>query len=312
MYYYINSEKYKQNEISFGDMDITLKSIGYFIKVVEYGNISKAAENIYVSQPYLSKTIKSLEERLGFDLFTRERNKLVLTAQGNEFYKTFRPIIYSIQEHISVIKSSGFPIINLAVQNILDIFKIYEKGFISPLFKSESCNVMYYDIFEITKRVAEGNVDTAIIISECAEFFPDYDVSPIGKVKRMIVVSENDEFAKRESVSFEELLGREIVFYIEGNCEPKMYISMIEKYCEKHGLNPRNISFAENFQTALFDVMLNENKLMLVEELLPDISSKGLVTIPVNNADYDLVALVNKKASKEKSDIIKKLYNKMA
>lgn len=312
MYYYANNENNQCGDISFGDLDISLKSIGYFVKVVEYGNISKAAENIFVSQPYLSKSIKGLEERLGFDLFLRERNRLTLTTRGNEFYRTFRPLMYFIHENIEEIKNSDSPKINIAIQNILDIFKICDKGFVSHLFKSEQCNVTYYNSFEIEKGMTDGTIDTAVIIAEYMERFPNYESFPIGQISRAIIVSEENEFSGRESVAFEELLDKQIVFYIEANCEPKVYIDMIEKYCEEHGFNSRNISFAENFQTALFDVTLNKNKLILVEELISNVTQKGLVTIPVENADYNIVAIINKKLSKGKNELINRLYNKMA
>ena len=53
-----------------------------FKTVVECGTLSKAAEQLYVSQPALSYTISTLEKETKSTLFIREKNKLTLTADG--------------------------------------------------------------------------------------------------------------------------------------------------------------------------------------------------------------------------------------
>ena len=45
-----------------------------------------AANNLYVSQPSLSYSVKTLEEQLGYKLFNKENNKIALTEKGEELY----------------------------------------------------------------------------------------------------------------------------------------------------------------------------------------------------------------------------------
>ena len=51
-----------------------LSQLRYFITVAELGNMSKAAEALFVSQPNLSTSISRLEEEVGVPLFDRRRN----------------------------------------------------------------------------------------------------------------------------------------------------------------------------------------------------------------------------------------------
>jgi DNA-binding transcriptional LysR family regulator len=44
----------------------------YVLETAQRGNVSKAAENLFISQPSLSAQIKRLEEELGYELFHRE------------------------------------------------------------------------------------------------------------------------------------------------------------------------------------------------------------------------------------------------
>lgn len=59
-----------------------LRLLRYFWTVAETGNVSKAAEQLHVTQPTVSRQLQSLEEELGTPLFLREPNRMVLTKAG--------------------------------------------------------------------------------------------------------------------------------------------------------------------------------------------------------------------------------------
>jgi DNA-binding transcriptional LysR family regulator len=63
-------------------MDIDTRLLRYFVAVAEEGNLTHAAQRLFVSQPALTKQIKQLEARLGTALFTRSRSGMTLTAPG--------------------------------------------------------------------------------------------------------------------------------------------------------------------------------------------------------------------------------------
>jgi len=61
------------------------KNFEYFLKIAELGNVSKAAENLHISQPSLSKYIKRLEENLQTELFDHSSSPLRLTYAGERY-----------------------------------------------------------------------------------------------------------------------------------------------------------------------------------------------------------------------------------
>ncbi|WOX20126.1 LysR family transcriptional regulator [Streptomyces solicathayae] len=63
-------------------MDVDTRLLRYFAAVAEEGNLTRAAERLYISQPALTKQIRQLEAQLDVRLFTRSRSGMALTEPG--------------------------------------------------------------------------------------------------------------------------------------------------------------------------------------------------------------------------------------
>ena len=62
---------------------MNLQHLKYALEVEKTGSISKAAENLYINQPHLSKSIRELEANIGISIFDRT-SKGVFCVQRNE------------------------------------------------------------------------------------------------------------------------------------------------------------------------------------------------------------------------------------
>jgi DNA-binding transcriptional LysR family regulator len=76
----------------------------YFQKAAETRNISRAAEELLITQPAVSKQIRSLEEELGAKLFDRIGKKIFLTKTGEVFSAHAAKILRSVQEAKTAVK----------------------------------------------------------------------------------------------------------------------------------------------------------------------------------------------------------------
>lgn len=70
----------------------------YFKKVAEAGSVSRAAEELLITQPAVSKRIKALEEELGERLFDRIGKKVFLTNAGKVMYSSAERILRSVDD----------------------------------------------------------------------------------------------------------------------------------------------------------------------------------------------------------------------
>ena len=66
---------------------MTLNQLRYFCMASRCHSITKAAEELYVTQPTVSVAIRDLEIEFGVSLFSRKGNQLILTREGEEFYQ---------------------------------------------------------------------------------------------------------------------------------------------------------------------------------------------------------------------------------
>lgn len=69
------------------------KVIEYIYEVYKERSFSKAASNLYISQPSLSGTIKRVEDEIGYEIFDRSTKPIGLTEIGYEYIKTIEKIL---------------------------------------------------------------------------------------------------------------------------------------------------------------------------------------------------------------------------
>ncbi len=78
-----------------------------FLVVAEKGNITKASEKLFISQPAVSKSIKALESELGGKLFERKNKGVELTTEGKYIYNKVKPLfdeLSSVYNYFSSVK----------------------------------------------------------------------------------------------------------------------------------------------------------------------------------------------------------------
>ncbi|GAA4132609.1 LysR substrate-binding domain-containing protein [Actinomadura keratinilytica] len=74
-------------------MDAHLRELRYFAAIADELNFTRAAARLFVSQPALSKQIRALERRLGFELFERRGRGIALTPQGAALLPAVRDVL---------------------------------------------------------------------------------------------------------------------------------------------------------------------------------------------------------------------------
>lgn len=74
-----------------------LKQLEHFCVAAEMNHISKAAEQLYITQPALTKSIARLEQELGVQLFDRDKKRIYLNENGREILKCAERVLDEVQ-----------------------------------------------------------------------------------------------------------------------------------------------------------------------------------------------------------------------
>lgn len=70
-----------------------LEYLEYFARVAQYKSINKAAKELFITQPALTSALQSLEEELGFKLFSRSYQGVLLTPNGQKVLEDAQKIL---------------------------------------------------------------------------------------------------------------------------------------------------------------------------------------------------------------------------
>lgn len=76
-------------------MDLDLRKLRYFVTVADRLHFGRAADELHIAQPVLSRQIRALEQDLGASLFTRNRHGVELTDAGRQLLADAGPLLAS-------------------------------------------------------------------------------------------------------------------------------------------------------------------------------------------------------------------------
>lgn len=117
-------------------MDQNLSLYKVFYTVANTGNISKAASELFISQPAISKSIRKLEQSLDVTLFSRNSRGVQLTEEGEVLYGYVQSAFYSLQmgeSQLKKINDLGIGHLHIGVSTTLCKYMLlpYLKDFIA-------------------------------------------------------------------------------------------------------------------------------------------------------------------------------------
>lgn len=148
-------------------MEIDLELYRIFISVCEHSNITKAASDLYISQPAVTQAVKRLEEQLNVTLFIRTKRGVILTEEGNTLYQNVKgafDLIKNGENKLSQLKTLDSGTFSIGINTTLT------KEFLLPYLKRfhESypkiiINISKGPSYELLNLLRNGHIDLMIV-----------------------------------------------------------------------------------------------------------------------------------------------------
>lgn len=124
-------------------MSLNYKHLRYFWAVARNGNLTGAAEQLFVSQSALSVQIRKLEEWLGHDLFDRQGKRLVLTEAGRIALDHADTIFGVGDELVRTLRQTGIRAKKvLRVGALATLSRNFQRAYLEPLVADEAVLVV--------------------------------------------------------------------------------------------------------------------------------------------------------------------------
>jgi len=189
---------------------LEIRTLRYFLAVAREENMTRAAEQLHVTQPTLSKQMKSLERELGSTLFTRRSFSIALTEEGRLLRRRAEDLV-AMADRIT----DEFLELDdvLGGDLYLGLAESHQVRFLAREIKrlKEDCPGMRYhitsgDTEQVTEKLDKGLLDFAALVEE-----PDtarYEALNLPEADRWGIVTRADgELARKARVSVDDLEG---------------------------------------------------------------------------------------------------------
>ena len=178
-------------------MKTNLELYKVFYYVAKNKNITQAANELMVSQPAVSKSIKTLERDLDTVLFNREKNGVSFTNAGELLFNKIRKsmeLITSAEEDLTSLNNMEHGTINIGAGNT--IMQRYLMPYIKKFHELyPNINVIVHTVVtpELIKRAQVGLVD--IVFTHLPNNIPnDFTITKIKKLHDIFVVNKDSDY----------------------------------------------------------------------------------------------------------------------
>lgn len=228
---------------------MNVRDLEYFRSVCKTKNFTKAAKELFISQPSITNSINRLEKELNSTLIIRNHfnKEVTLTEAGMIVKRHAEKIFNEIDEmniELSKIKDKK---IKLGIPPIIGAY--FLPKYMSDLVEKnleETIEFVEDGSIKMKKLILEGKVDIAIIGS--LEILKDdlIESKLLKKDKFKICVSENHKFADKEKLKYSQI--KDEVFIVLGNSY--IHSKIINELVEKNKISPKKIYHTEELQTA--------------------------------------------------------------
>ena len=298
-------------------MNINFELYRIFYVVANHSNITKASEELNISQPAISKSIKNLEDQLGGNLFIRTKRGVILTEEGKEFYN----YIKQAMEYINNAEKKFTNLINLETGCIkIGINTTLTKEFLLPFL--EEFHSLYPKIdIQITNGITShlinelknGLIDIVFLNLNDKDYGNDIDIIKCKKIHDVFIASKKYSELNDKVISLNELKNYPLIFQAKGsntrnfldnflkeknitlkpNIELASY-SLVTEFCKAGfgiGFVVKEFIQKDLNEGKIFSIKIKENiperyiGYAISNKHLPSFSTKKLIEIITNKLD---------------------------
>ena len=256
-----------------------------FLSVAENLSFSKAAEELFISQPAVTKHIKELESKLNITLFERKRNKVYLTKAGKLTYRYLIKIkeLYSeLEFDLGRLNEAFMGTLKLGASSTISQYLIPPViASFHHKYPQIKLDIFSGNSFEMEQKLLKNQIDMALV--ENADSLTELKYINFYQDEIVGVTSNKSMYSKRRSLSVSDIQNIPLVLREKGSGT----LEVIQKALSQKGidLEKLNILIHLGSTEAIKNFLPGFDGIALVSEkaLEKELQSKNLVKIKVSD-----------------------------
>ncbi len=256
-----------------------LKQLLAFLEVARTMSFSKAAENLFISQPAISRKIFQLEEAFKCQLFFRSANGIQLTPAGKELQERLPKVLDNLLEITNTLKNS------LKSQKLKIGYTCAAiSSFLPTLIRETSDDLSKYELVfsegettDLIDDVLKGNLDGAFIMSQSRN--DDLLTINIRPERLGIMIPEEHPLKAYDEISIEQLKNETLVIFPRVQ-NPSLYDHIFD-CCQSAGFHPKSIKEADGCN-AIFGFVAAGIGVAFIAESMSNLCMRGNLYKPIS------------------------------
>ncbi len=193
---------------------MTFNQLKYVVKIAETGNISEAANKLFISQPSLTNAIRSLEKEMQINIFNRTNKGVTLTQEGKEFLAYARQVLEQTdllearfmhskpKPHFSV----SCQHYSFAVNAFVDVIKEFDADEYDFTLRETQTNEIIMDVYHRISEVgilylSKSNQD---VIQKMLKKY-DLEFKPLFTALPHVFINNHHPLSEKKSLKLEDL-----------------------------------------------------------------------------------------------------------
>lgn len=190
-------------------MDLSIGKLRQLVTVARTGNVSKAAIELNISQPALSRSIAAIEARYGFQIFDRLGHGVQLTAAGIQVIEMAQPLLQQMHVFDNNLRLFGAGKGGTLSIGLAPLLASQVLARFSREFFSSAVNAQLQVLIRPGAVLVEGLRNATIELF----FFPEGYIAPdpmievvsVGAIQPVCVVRRDHPLAQRQNLTLEDL-----------------------------------------------------------------------------------------------------------
>lgn len=272
---------------------MTLNQLRYFCTASRCHSITKAAEELYVTQPTVSVAIRDLEIEFGISLFYRKGNQLILTQEGEAFYEKATYILQYCNELQADYSS---------MSRVKPPLRIGIPPMLSTVFFPELLTAFHQDhpeiavILEEYGSVRAGNLVQDDTLDLALVNMEQYNIDKFHNVvlandQVVFCVNKDHRLADKEIVTTKEMSKELLIFFNADSVQNQL----LKTRFEMEGYIPNIVMRSSQIYTTLQFIKTGKYSCFLYSSMLDKFTESGITGIPLNPPIHIKIGMIWKK-----------------